>query len=326
MIAISARAGAAAADPWVASATGADPALASVLTDYMAHLRYERGLAALTLTAYARDIEQLLTWAALRSARAVSLADLASLDAKTMRGFLAARRRAGAENRSLARALSAFRTLFKWLDETGVVTNRTVSRLASPRVPHGVPKPLTVHAARAVVDGGMAADLDWVAARDTAILLLLYGCGLRVSEALALTPQDAPTEDRETIRITGKGGKTRLVPVLAVTRAAVARYLELCPYSLARDEPMFRGAKGGPLDSRLVRVTMERLRCDLALPDTATPHALRHSFATHLLAAGGDLRQIQELLGHASLSTTQVYTEVDRDRLLAVYAAAHPRT
>jgi integrase/recombinase XerC len=326
MIVLSTTAETAAADPWVASATGADVALADVLTAYRAHLRYERGLAALTLTAYTRDISQLLAWLAVRNGRAVSIADLAEIDAKTMRGFLAARRRAGAENRSLARALSALRTLFKWLDETAVATNRTASRLASPRVPHGVPKPLTVDAARAVVEGGMAAELDWVAARDTAILLLLYGCGLRVSEALSLTPQDAPTADRETIRITGKGGKTRLVPVLAVTRAAVTRYLALCPYTLARDEPMFRGAKGGPLDSRLVRIAMERLREELVLPDTATPHALRHSFATHLLAAGGDLRQIQELLGHASLSTTQVYTEVDRDRLLAVYAAAHPRT
>jgi integrase/recombinase XerC len=326
MIVLSATAGAAAADPWVASTMGADGALAAVLTDYLAHLRHERGLAALTLTAYTRDIGQLLSWIAGRNGGPVTIADIAAIDAKTVRGFLAARRRAGAENRSLARALSALRTLFKWLDETGVVTNRTFSRLASPRVPHGVPKPLTIDAARSVVDGGMAADLDWVAARDTAILLLLYGCGLRVSEALSLTPKDAPTEERETIRITGKGGKTRLVPVLAVTRAAVARYLSLCPYTLAREEPMFRGAKGGPLDSRLVRFTMERLREELVLPDTATPHALRHSFATHLLAAGGDLRQIQELLGHASLSTTQVYTEVDRDRLLAVYAAAHPRT
>ena len=194
-----------------------------------------------------------------------------------------------------------------------------------PKVPHAVPKPLTVGKAADVVDAGAAAELDWVLARDAAVLLLLYGCGLRIAEALSIKAKDAPTPDRDVLRITGKGGKERLVPVLPVVRDAVARYLQLCPYPLDPDEPMFRGAKGGPLSPRLIQLAMEHLRETLDLPATATPHALRHSFATHLLSAGGDLRQIQELLGHASLSTTQAYTEVDRDRLLAVYDAAHPR-
>ena len=171
----------------------------------------------------------------------------------------------------------------------------------------------------------MAAELDWIAARDVAVLLLLYGSGLRISEALGLRAKDAPTPDRDVLRITGKGGKERLVPVLPVARRRSRAIRALCPYALEPDGPLFLGAKGGPLSPRIIQLAMERMRGELGLPDTATPHALRHSFATHLLSAGADLRQIQELLGHASLSTTQVYTEVDRERLLKVYDAAHPR-
>jgi integrase/recombinase XerC len=221
--------------------------------------------------------------------------------------------------------MSALRTFFRWLEAQELARNRAVLQVALPKVPHGIPKPLTVDGAAAVVDGGMAADLDWVAARDTAVLLLLYGSGLRISEALALTSRDAPVQGRDVLRVAGKGGKERLVPVLPVTQAAIQRYIALCPYPLTADGPLFLGAKGGPLSPRIVQLAMERLREVLGLPATATPHALRHSFATHLLSAGADLRQIQELLGHASLSTTQVYTEVDRERLLAVYDKAHPR-
>jgi integrase/recombinase XerC len=197
--------------------------------------------------------------------------------------------------------------------------------LSLPRIAHSVPKPLTVEKAAAVVDPSHGEERDWIAARDTAVLLLLYGAGLRISEALSLLVQDAPVAGRDTLRIVGKGGKHRIVPVLPVTIAAVARYMDACPYPLERDGPLFLGAKGGPLSPRLIQLTMERMREELTLPQTATPHALRHSFATHLLSAGADLRQIQELLGHASLSSTQIYTEVDRDRLLAVYDKAHPR-
>ena len=179
--------------------------------------------------------------------------------------------------------------------------------------------------AAAVVDGGGVVELDWVAARDTAVLLLLYGSGLRISEALGIRRKDAPTAEREILRVMGKGSKERLVPVLPVTRDAIASYVAMCPYPLTPDGPLFLGAKGGPLSPRIVQLAMARMREGLGLPETATPHALRHSFATHLLAAGADLRQIQELLGHASLSTTQVYTEVDRAHLLKVYDRAHPR-
>ena len=302
---------------------GAD--LDRAVGDWLAHLRHERGHADKTLEAYARDVRQFLDHLARDLGHAPCLADLQRLEPKTFRGFLASRRRTGAVSRSLARTLSALRQFFRWLDAQKRVSNRAVLQLVMPKVPHSVPKPLTIGKAASVMDAGGAAELDWTAARDAAVLLLLYGAGLRIAEALSITLKNAPTGDRDVLRITGKGGKERLVPVLPVVRAAIERYLTLNPYPLAADDALFRGAKGGPLSPRIIHLAMERMRSALDLPPTATPHALRHSFATHLLSSGGDLRQIQELLGHASLSTTQVYTEVDRERLLAVYDAAHPR-
>ena len=292
---------------------------------WLVHLAHERGAAVNTLSAYERDLRQFLGWLRGELGHAPCLADLARLDAKRFRAFMAARRRAGAQSRSLARTMSALRVFFRWLEAQEITRNRSLLQVAMPKVPHGIPTPLTVEKAAAVMDGGAGAELDWVMARDAAVLLLLYGSGLRISEALGLLRKDAPLDGRDVLRITGKGGKERLVPVLPVTQAAVARYLALCPYPLAADGPLFLGAKGGQLSPRIIQLLMERMREGLGLPETATPHALRHSFATHLLSAGADLRQIQELLGHASLSTTQVYTEVDRTRLLAVYDKAHPR-
>ncbi len=299
--------------------------LARAVRGWFAHLANERGLAAATLVAYERDLRQFLVHLKGQLGHPPCLADIARLDARAFRGFLSARRRAGVSSRSLSRSLSALRMLFRWLDEADLAASRGVQLVTSPKVPHSVPKPLTVAKAGAVVEASGDVRHDWLAARDTAVLMLLYGCGLRISEAVGLALKDAPIAGRDTLRIVGKGGKERLVPVLPIVQQAVARYLELLPYPLERDEPMFRGAKGGVLSPRLIQLAMERMRGALGLPDTATPHALRHSFATHLLSAGADLRQIQELLGHASLSTTQVYTEVDRDRLLAAYDAAHPR-
>jgi integrase/recombinase XerC len=288
-------------------------------------LRHERGAAEKTLQAYARDVRQFLDFLTNHLRHTPCLADLDRIDAKTVRALLAARRRTGAVSRSLARTLSALRQLFRWLEAQELAENRAVLQIASPKIPHSVPKPLTVDKAAGVVEAGAGAELDWIQARDTAVLLLLYGAGLRIAEALSITAKEAPTGMREVLRIKGKGGKERVVPVLPLVREAVERYVALCPYPLDSDEPVFRGAKGGPLSPRIIQLAMERLRASLGLPDTATPHALRHSFATHLLSAGADLRQIQELLGHSSLSTTQAYTEVDRERLLAVYDAAHPR-
>ncbi len=309
------------------SADGALP-LAGDFTDaaaaWLDHLTHERDASPATRAAYARDLRQFALFLKHDLGHPPCLADLARLDAKTVRRFLAARRREGVTSRSLSRSLSALRTFARWLEGTGRVASRALSQVAMPRIPHSVPKPLTVAKAKALVDDEGAAE-DWIRARDVAVLLLLYGAGLRISEALGLARRDAPLPGRDVLRITGKGGKERVVPVLPVTQRAVERYVALCPYPLAPESPLFLGAKGGPLSPRLIQLAIARLREALALPETATPHALRHSFATHLLSAGADLRQIQELLGHASLSTTQVYTEVDRERILAVYDTAHPR-
>lgn len=311
-----------------ALADGALPLGDDLLTaaaDWLAHLTHERGSATATLEAYERDLRQFFSWLKGDLGHAPCIADLARLDTKRFRSFMAARRRAGFSGRSLARTMSALRAFFRWLEAREIVRNRGILHVVLPKIGHAIPKPLTIEKAADVVDGGAAADLDWIAARDVAVLLLLYGSGLRISEALGLTRKDAPANGRDVLRITGKGGKERAVPILPITQAAIARYIALCPYPLESDAPLFLGAKGGRLSPRILQLVMERLRTDLGLPATATPHALRHSFATHLLSAGADLRQIQELLGHASLSTTQVYTEVDRDRLLAVYEKAHPR-
>ncbi|MCL4767057.1 MAG: tyrosine recombinase XerC [Hyphomicrobiaceae bacterium] len=299
--------------------------LRDAVASWLDHLTVERGCAGLTRIAYERDLRQFLAYWQTQLGHQPCLADLDRLGPRTFRGFLASRRRQQASNRTLARALSALRSFFRWLEGEEAARNRAVLSVARPKVPHGVPKPLTVPKAAALVDGGMEAGLDWIAARDTAVLLLLYGSGLRISEALGLKASAAPSADRDVLRIIGKGSKERVVPVLPVTIASIDRYRQLCPYPLEPYEALFRGAKGGPLSPRLIQLAIARARAALGLPESATPHSLRHSFATHLLSAGADLRQIQELLGHASLSTTQIYTEVDRERLIAVYDAAHPR-
>ncbi|HYD15336.1 MAG TPA: tyrosine recombinase XerC [Hyphomicrobium sp.] len=298
--------------------------LRRVTTSWFEHLEHERDRSPATLASYERDLRQFLGFLKRDLGHPPCLADLARLDVKTVRRFLAARRREFAASRSLSRSISALRTFYRWLEATDVIQNRALAQVAMPRISHTLPKPLTVDKASALVaDDG--SDDDWIRARDVAVMLLLYGAGLRISEALGLTRRDAPVSGRDVLRITGKGGKERLVPILPITQRAVERYLSLCPYPLEAASPLFVGTKGGPLSPRLIQLAIARMRDELALPETATPHALRHSFATHLLAAGADLRQIQELLGHASLSTTQVYTEVDRERILAVYDTAHPR-
>jgi integrase/recombinase XerC len=220
--------------------------------------------------------------------------------------------------------LSVLRGFVRFLHRRGFASTSALAALRSPRLRASVPKPLTVDDATAAVDavGGLATK-GWQGKRDIAILTLLYGCGLRLSEALGLRRGEAPLS--EMLVVTGKGSKQRLLPVLPAVHEAVANYLAACPYALAADGPLFVGARGGPLNPRLVQRQMEAVRGYLGLPESATPHALRHSFATHLLSAGGDLRAIQELLGHASLSTTQRYTLVETERLLAIYDAAHPR-
>ncbi len=289
------------------------------------HLVHERNCSEATCEAYARDVRQFLAFLETHLGYPPCLADLERIEIKAFRAFLRARRNTGLTSRSLARTMSALRSFFRWLETRDVIENRAVLRIAMPKRAHAIPKPMTVEKASAAVDAASEAEIEWIGARDAAVLLLLYGSGLRISEALSLIARDAPLDGRDVLRITGKGGKERLVPVLPVTQRAVQRYSDLCPYELPPAERLFRGAKGGSLSARIIQLKIERMRHTLSLPATATPHALRHSFATHLLAAGADLRQIQELLGHASLSTTQVYTDVDRDHLLRVYDAAHPR-
>jgi integrase/recombinase XerC len=299
--------------------------LCDAAASWLAYLAHERGAADETLEAYERDLRQFLAWLKGELGHAPCLADIVRLDPRTFRAFMASRRKTKLAGRSLARTMSALRAFFRWLEAQGLARNRALLQVALPKLAHRIPKPLTVEKASSVVNGGGRAEVDWITARDVAVLLLLYGSGLRISEALAITGRGAPVDGREVLHVAGKGGKERLVPVLPVTQAAIERYLSLCPYPVEPDGPLFVGSKGGPLSPRIVQLAMKRMRDALGLPDTATPHALRHSFATHLLSAGADLRQIQELLGHASLSTTQVYTEVDRERLLAVYDKAHPR-
>lgn len=299
--------------------------LGSALARWFDYLQFERANSPETIEAYERDLRQFLAFLRVHLGHPPCIGDLERLSAKTFRSFLAYRRKNGLSSRSLARTMSALRALFRWLENEDILSSRTVRQVALPKVPHSVPKPLTIEKAARVVEAGGEAELDWIGARDTAVLLLLYGAGLRISEALGLLRKDAPSAGRDALRITGKGGKERVVPILAITQDAIARYLSLVPFTLAPNDPLFVGAKGGPLSPRIIQLVMQNMRARLGLPETATPHALRHSFATHLLSSGADLRQIQELLGHASLSTTQVYTEVDRARLISVYEAAHPR-
>ena len=302
----------------------AAPDVASALGLWLRHLKAERRAADHTIDGYGRDLRQFLAFLTDHLGAPPDLAALSALGPRDFRAFQARRRGAGIGAASAARGLSSLRSFFRFLDRRGLCHNAAALAAKAPKLPHAVPRPLTAKAAVALVeDGGSLAEEAWVAARDEAVLALLYGCGLRISEALGLKRRDAPL--RETLRILGKGGKERLVPVLPAIADSVSRYLALCPFALPKDGPLFVGVKGGPLSPRIVQRTMEVLRGALGLGADATPHALRHSFATHLLGAGGDLRTIQELLGHASLSTTQRYTEVDTARLLAAYADAHPR-
>jgi integrase/recombinase XerC len=306
----------------------AAPDLAAALADWRSHIASERRLAGLTLEAYERDVRQFLAFLAERDGELPTLAALDALRPGDLRQFMATRRSEGIGSRSLMRSLAGLRSALRFLDRQGLAKASALSAVRGPKVSKGLPKPISAERARKVVDPDSRAGEErepWILVRDAAVLTLLYGCGLRISEALGILAKDAPVDGRDALRVTGKGGKTRMTPVIPAVAEAVKEYMELCPYRLAPDEPLFRGAKGGPLSPRIIQLAMERLRGALGLPDTATPHALRHSFATHLLARGGELRAIQDLLGHASLSTTQIYTEVDTSRLLAAYNAAHPR-
>ena len=304
--------------------------LAAAVAEWLDRLADERQLSAHTIAAYRRDLGGFLKFLAAHQGAAPDLATLAGLTVRDLRAWLARRAADGYARTSTARALSAVRVFFRHLEREGVPVSAALALVRAPRIPRGVPRPLSEGQAKAVVDlegRSAGAPPGWVARRDAAVLLLLYGCGLRIGEALSLDRGDAPPADGalHSLVITGKGRKQRLVPVLPIVAEAVADYLAACPHALGPGDPLFVGVRGRRLQPRLVQQTMAGLRGALGLPASATPHALRHSFATHLLAGGGDLRTIQELLGHASLSTTQRYTEVDEAGLMAAYSAFHPR-
>lgn len=287
-------------------------------------LEVEKRASPHTLNAYGRDLGDFLGFMAQHLGGPPNLADLESLRPADFRAWLARRAKQGLAKSSTARALSTVRGFFRFLERRGIAANAAIGLVRGPKIGKSVPKALTESEAFDVLDRiDELAEEPWVAARDTAVMGLLYGCGLRVSEALSLNRREAPLAD--TLTITGKGNKARMVPVLRQVRDAVDAYLDACPVKLAPDDPLFIGVKGKRLGARRVQEVTQTLRAYLDLPKSATPHALRHSFATHLLANGGDLRAIQELLGHASLSTTQRYTDVDTARLLDIHRAAHPR-
>jgi len=303
----------------------ADARLMAERATWLQSLAGERRLSQHTLDAYERDTRQFLTFLTGHLAGPTTLKDIEALRPADFRAFLAARRRDGTGARSLGRNLAGLRSLLRYLEKKGLVNAAGAGAIRSPKQPKSLPKPLSdTQAVTVVSNEAQLHEEPWIAARDAAVMTLLYGCGLRISEALDLLPGDI-TPGATTLRITGKGNKTRLVPLLPIVFEAVDKYRKLCPYHLTADQPLFRGARGGKLQQAIIQRTMRTMRSAFGLPETATPHALRHSFATHLLAGGGDLRTIQELLGHASLSTTQVYTGVDASRLLDVYDRAHPR-
>jgi integrase/recombinase XerC len=305
----------------------AAPDVTAEIGRWLSYLGAERRMSGKTLEAYRRDVGQFFAFLAEHLGGAPSLKQLAKLTPADVRAFMAARRGDGIGNRSLMRVLAGVRSFARFLERNGKGKVGALSAVRTPKLPRSLPKPLPADAARQMTDIGMRAGDEretWILARDAAVMALLYGSGLRISEALSLKHKDVDGA-RDAITVTGKGNKTRMVPVLPQVAKLIADYTTICPFDLPPDGPLFVGARGGPLSPRIVQLAMATLRGALGLPDTATPHALRHSFATHLLARGGDLRAIQELLGHASLSTTQIYTEVDAERLLEIYARAHPR-
>lgn len=296
--------------------------------DWLQRLSAERRMSPKTVEAYGRDVRIFLGFLKDHLGAPVGLADFAGLAPRDVRAFMAARRAEGLSSRSLMRALASARSFARHLARTGRGEASALSAVRSPKIARSLPKPIAPAPAKLMIDADTRAGEDreqWALARDAAVLALLYGCGLRISEALSLTRAEAPVGGADRIEVTGKGGKRRQLPVIEAVRKAVGDYLALCPLHLPPSGPLFVGVKGGPLSPRIVQAAVARMRGSLGLPETATPHALRHSFATHLLGRGGDLRTIQELLGHASLSTTQIYTEVDGARLMAIHSAFHPR-
>jgi len=309
----------------------ASPDVKAEVARWLGYLGAERRMSDKTLDAYERDVAQFLSFLAEHMGGAPDLKQLAELKPADVRAFMAARRAHGIGSRSLMRALAGTRAFARFLERNGKGRLGALAAVRAPKIAKSLPRPLPAGAATRLADPALFAgdgQEPWIHARDAAVLALLYGSGLRISEALGVRRGEisaAAVQGMAALTVTGKGRKQRIVPILPQVRKLIADYLALCPYELPSEGPLFVGAKGGQLSPRIVQLAMARLRGALGLPESATPHALRHSFATHLLARGGDLRSIQELLGHASLATTQIYTEVDAERLIEAYRHAHPR-
>ncbi len=300
------------------------PASRDALSAWLEHERAIKGASNNTVTAYTGDVTEFLAFMTEYSGQSQGLGALAKISVTDMRAWMAHMRGTGVAARSLARKLSAVKSFYRWLSERQGFEPTAVLSARAPKFQKKLPRPLSEDAAREMIDTvSIQSPHAWVSARDTAVLTLLWGCGLRISEALSLQGQDAPIGD--VLRIIGKGNKERLVPVLPVAAQAVDTYIATCPFPVEHNVALFRAIRGGALSPGAIQKVMRAARMQLGLPSSATPHAMRHSFATHLLNAGGDLRAIQELLGHASLSTTQAYTAVDTARLMDVYQSAHPR-
>ena len=300
------------------------PGLTDALDRWLTELQGVAGRSTNTIEAYRADLLAFFAFLQDYEGDSLGTAHLSRLDTATMRAWMAHERGRGLGSRSLARALSAVKNFVSWLAEHDGFDPTPALMTRSPRFQKKLPRPLAQDDARHMIETvELQSTTDWIARRDMAVVTLLYGCGLRISEALSLTGRDLPLGD--VLRIIGKGNKERLVPVIPAARRAMDAYLKTCPFDPSPDDIVFRGKRGGPLSPRMIQKVMAQARAQLGLPASATPHAMRHSFATHLLNAGGDLRAIQELLGHASLSTTQAYTAVDTARLMDVYNAAHPR-
>ncbi|MGK7662586.1 tyrosine recombinase XerC [Marinovum algicola] len=305
-------------------ATFISPAARDALEDWLTQARALQGRAENTTGAYRADVLNFLTFMTEYHGGTQGLGPLSRITLRDMRAWMAHTRGPEVGPRTLARKLSAVKSFYRWLAEREGFEPTAVLSTRAPKYTRKLPRPLAEEAARAMIDTiEMQSQTGWIAARDMAVVTLLYGCGLRISEALGLSRGAAPLGD--SLRVLGKGQKERIVPVIPAAARAVDAYLALCPFDPEPEAPLFLGARGGRLNPRLVQKAMQQARMQLGLPASATPHAMRHSFATHLLNAGGDLRAIQELLGHASLSTTQGYTGIDSARLLEVYEKAHPK-
>lgn len=309
-----------------------DGATNRYLRQWLIWLLTEKRSSPKTIDAYLADIKNFFVFLTDHLGQYADMKSLEQLKLQDFRAYLSYRKSNGLEARSLARNLSTLRSFFRYLEKNNILINGHIKTIRSPKIGHSLPKPLSVEMSKKLIAevknlprSKISADDDWVDARDMALLILLYGCGLRISEALGLNGKDLYSINSGVMSILGKGNKTRLVPILPVAIEAIKAYQKICPYVSEAIDPLFYGVRGKRLGARAIQKKTEKLRYQLGLPESATPHALRHSFATHLLTAGGDLRTIQELLGHASLSSTQIYTEVNADYLRNIHELAHPR-